>query len=527
MAHPLELAEPNVIDEDLIRNCITTVEEMSLPDEKKKEMKTETELHDIKALSFSFQNILKIDNLAGLHSLVKLQLDNNIIEKIENIDHLVNLEWLDLSFNNIQHIQGLATLTKLTDLSLFNNRIEKLKDLHTLSNLQCLSVGHNLIAEVVHAIMYLRPFHNLRMLNMAGNPCSRDPEYYTRIIAHLKDIVYVDYRLVEPEKVQAAREQYQDELFEILEEEKKTAEDLALADKQAGYKESLKDANLEGVDTLLQDMLEEDPEQSKLQQLSFWYEIIDEMQLEFKSTSTEYIEATIAANVNKTTERERFVKMLGSSRSKNDSDSIELVRKFEAKKKKLLRSLEDLGELEAIKKLRELQDANVQLNDDLLELELRQMEADDQIISAFETRFGGLVTLFVEAAQNGFFQKVRDLEGSFHEKALGMTQEELESYAAGSLEDVGEETKIFLSDKDIVLVSLNTSHDAHLAKIDSVEDGMVTGERKSFQSFVQNARDSSAQRDRRRISEVGTITAKNNREIEELIQLEQEGGGYS
>ena len=50
MAHPLELAEPNVIDEDLIRNCITTVEEMSLPDEKKKEMKTETELHDIKVI---------------------------------------------------------------------------------------------------------------------------------------------------------------------------------------------------------------------------------------------------------------------------------------------------------------------------------------------------------------------------------------------------------------------------------------------------------------------------------------------
>lgn len=48
MAHPLELAEPNVIDEELIRNCITTVEEMSIPDDKKKEMKTETELHSIK-----------------------------------------------------------------------------------------------------------------------------------------------------------------------------------------------------------------------------------------------------------------------------------------------------------------------------------------------------------------------------------------------------------------------------------------------------------------------------------------------
>ena len=48
MAHPLELAEPNVIDEELTRNCITTVEEMSIAEDRKKEMKTETELHHVK-----------------------------------------------------------------------------------------------------------------------------------------------------------------------------------------------------------------------------------------------------------------------------------------------------------------------------------------------------------------------------------------------------------------------------------------------------------------------------------------------
>jgi hypothetical protein len=53
MAQPLELAEPNVIDEDLIRNCITTVEEMSIPEDKKKEMKAETELHDIQVPSMN------------------------------------------------------------------------------------------------------------------------------------------------------------------------------------------------------------------------------------------------------------------------------------------------------------------------------------------------------------------------------------------------------------------------------------------------------------------------------------------
>lgn len=43
--------------------------------------------------------------------------------------------------------------------------------------------------------------------------------------------------------------------------------------------------------------------------------------------------------------------------------------------------------------------AQDELHDDLLELELRQMEADDQIISEFERRMGDLVNKFTEAAQ--------------------------------------------------------------------------------------------------------------------------------
>lgn len=38
--------------------------------------------------------ILKIDNIHTFVGLRKLQLDNNLIEKIENLDSLVNLEWL-------------------------------------------------------------------------------------------------------------------------------------------------------------------------------------------------------------------------------------------------------------------------------------------------------------------------------------------------------------------------------------------------------------------------------------------------
>jgi Leucine-rich repeat (LRR) protein len=38
--------------------------------------------------------IKRIDNLRGLDSLTRLQLDNNSISKIENLGHLTNLTWL-------------------------------------------------------------------------------------------------------------------------------------------------------------------------------------------------------------------------------------------------------------------------------------------------------------------------------------------------------------------------------------------------------------------------------------------------
>ena len=49
---------------------------------------------------FHYIDILKIDNLWQFKSLVKLQLDNNIVEKIEGLDTLVNLVWLGESSNN-------------------------------------------------------------------------------------------------------------------------------------------------------------------------------------------------------------------------------------------------------------------------------------------------------------------------------------------------------------------------------------------------------------------------------------------
>eukprot|EP01083_Nonionella_stella_P103872 297147_1 len=87
-----------VIDEDVIleavRDEMSGRSEVNAPESTEEEQDEPTDLQSITSLILSFRNIYKIDNLKGFENLVKLQLDNNVISRIENMEHLVKLEWL-------------------------------------------------------------------------------------------------------------------------------------------------------------------------------------------------------------------------------------------------------------------------------------------------------------------------------------------------------------------------------------------------------------------------------------------------
>ena len=93
-------------------------------------------LAKLKRLVLSYVGVPRIENLLGLQSLTELRLDNNKIEAISGLGHLVHLQWLDLSFNKIKVIEGLDTLTGLVDLSLYSNEISEVKGLDSCRKLQ-------------------------------------------------------------------------------------------------------------------------------------------------------------------------------------------------------------------------------------------------------------------------------------------------------------------------------------------------------------------------------------------------------
>ena len=68
--------------------------------------------------------------------------------------------------------------------------------------------GNNQLTSL-DGVTYLRRLPKLRMLNLAGNPMSKEPDYKSYVLSHVKDLVYLDYRRVTKDAQAAAIEAHQ------------------------------------------------------------------------------------------------------------------------------------------------------------------------------------------------------------------------------------------------------------------------------------------------------------------------------
>jgi hypothetical protein len=477
----------------------------------------------VTTLAFSFQNILKIDNLQGFGALTKLQLDNNIIEKVENLSHLTNLTWLDLSFNNLTKIEGLETLKRLTVLTLFGNRITELEGMDSLRELEVFSVGNNAIASLDN-IMYLRQFPRLRMVHLAGNPVSTpgaegySPEYKAYVQAHLKHLKFLDYRLVDPAHVSAAREQYADGLQALEEKEKLEEADQQEQAKVAEKRAKLAACSLSGIDTLLEDVLNEDPELPRLKLIDVLKDSLPELQSRFERLTEPFIENMVEAYQAKVAERDKFRGELEATLAKQEATSRQLLDKFEADKK-LVMAMAKTGKDHDLleRKLIDLRSDIDQLYNALMELELCQVDINEGFLSTYEKL---LKEAFDKASDHlvSYFVVLRDLEQSNHNNVMAAATLQHDKYIAGELETtLADEGRHILQDKDTLLNIVNGSHDAHIAKIDAREDELSKREADLYNRWIKEARDAENHRNRTRVSEVLGYCTRNRTEISDFL----------
>ncbi|KAM4534565.1 dynein regulatory complex subunit 3 [Fundulus diaphanus] len=166
------------------------------------------------SLCVEFKEISKMEFLRDFTSLVRLDLNNNLIEKIWGLDHLTNLTWLNLSLNRIKNIEGLDSLRKLQLLNLSNNQISLLENMDTLENLSHFFISKNLIRQK-EAVLYLRRFKNLFKLSIAGNPFNEKDDHSFYIAAFLPNVRLLENILIGQKLREEAFNKYQDELKQL------------------------------------------------------------------------------------------------------------------------------------------------------------------------------------------------------------------------------------------------------------------------------------------------------------------------
>ncbi|XP_076012093.1 leucine-rich repeat-containing protein 49 [Genypterus blacodes] len=97
-----------------------------------------------------------------------LNLQHNLIIRIQHLSHLQYLVFLDLYDNHISEMTGIEALTSLRFLILGKNRIRKICSLENLSKLNVLDLHENQIS----CIENMSHLNRLRVVNLAGNKLS-------------------------------------------------------------------------------------------------------------------------------------------------------------------------------------------------------------------------------------------------------------------------------------------------------------------------------------------------------------------
>ncbi|CAF0830778.1 unnamed protein product [Brachionus calyciflorus] len=521
MSRLYDTVEPSVIDDHILKLCI---EEQGPQEEAGNIARRDgIQYEEVQTLRLDFKNILRIENLWQFESLTKLQLDNNVIEKIEGLENLKNLIWLDLSFNNIEKIEGLENLTKLRDLSLYNNQITILENMDTLENLEVFSIGNNQINDY-DFVLYLRQFKELKTLGIKGNPICEKPEFAPFVLAHLTQIIYLDYRLVDQNLRAEGLKRFEIDIGQIVSNEE--AEEKKRKEKQALEKENYlnKEAYVEGLnsDELFLSLYEEDSEGEKLNMIPGADELLAEYRDKFVAVCKEMYDFGKSQKDLRLNEVAEFWKCLNDAKNSNTEEASAAINVFLEFKKNITEELNNsTDQVIQEAKLNEYNDEVNKLWDKLMSLEVQVVDQLEEIIRDFERNLGDMVNNFVEQIQ-GMYSQLRDLENIQFERLQELCLATLEKVIKGEVPDeFPDDLRDLFIDKDTVVNALQTSHDLHSLRIDSREDDMISKIKNWSSTMIEQIHDEEEyKRNRKRVIEINRLIDYFRDEIDEPADLQ-------
>ncbi|XP_022087050.1 serine/threonine-protein kinase 11-interacting protein-like isoform X2 [Acanthaster planci] len=150
------------------------------------DMASEAPWSSLHTLNLSYNYIDHLDNSLRLLPVLKmLDLSHNELKHTrDHLESLSELAHLNLGYNHLERVPalGLVARTNLQTLVLRNNSLDNLSGLEDYSSLLELDLGNNCLYEG-NELRTLGYLHNLREVNLLGNPLAFDPAYRSIVIS--------------------------------------------------------------------------------------------------------------------------------------------------------------------------------------------------------------------------------------------------------------------------------------------------------------------------------------------------------
>ncbi|XP_008286155.1 dynein regulatory complex subunit 3 [Stegastes partitus] len=473
----MDFGEAPAISEELLKKSVaeqldqlSTNNHLCFPDPE------DIHFNEIQELCLGYNKIEMIENLWDFTSLKKLNLSCNRIRKIQGLDMLTNLTDLKLSFNNIKNIEGLEKLRKLQVLELSNNQISVIENIDALEDLSLFLMLNNRIRDLDN-VLQLKKFRKLFTLCLSGNPVSEQENYKVLIAAHMPNLKYLDYNVIDKTTRDEASIIYQDVAQRMKDLQLATQKAEEAQRRQEAELKLHRDAFVESLNGpyLFMSMFQHDPEAETLRCIPGIASLLQTFQHQTVELCVQLFEMGLAEHKR----REAEVKSFQSGQEKIYEDSqmkaTQMMDKFDDQHYERRAEFQRLSAPDALKVKANQSTEIDRLRKGFMRLELKVTRQLEDNIKKLDQSLSDMVYHFRKTAL-GIFAQLRDLEDNYYQKVKEIAVATVEKVAKGNLEeDLPREAVKLFTEKDTVMDALATGHDNHLLKINDRETQLVTG----------------------------------------------------
>jgi hypothetical protein len=136
--------------------------------------------------------------------------------------------------------------------------------------------------------------------------------------------------------------------------------------------------------------------------------------------------------------------------------------------------------------------------------EMQLVEQFEEVFKEFERAYTELSAGVIELGQTAF-ARLREYEIEYHEKFSELVMQTFDRINKSDMDDIEEELRDLLTDKDVLINAVNLSHDYRLGRIDHQEDYLLSGAARDTDSVIKKNYDKEVTRSRTRIAEILTM----------------------